>query len=57
MLDSIFNDWLLNKFRANLHRMAQENTTAAIIGDLEALARRQPRERHMRHSATGGPAA
>jgi UDP-N-acetylglucosamine--N-acetylmuramyl-(pentapeptide) pyrophosphoryl-undecaprenol N-acetylglucosamine transferase len=51
--DVVFNDWLLNKFRTNLHRMAQENSVDAIVQDLEALARRQPRQRYTRH----GPAA
>ena len=54
VLDAIFNDWLLNKFRANLHRMAQESTTDTIIQDLESLARHEPRERHSRHGTIGG---
>jgi UDP-N-acetylglucosamine--N-acetylmuramyl-(pentapeptide) pyrophosphoryl-undecaprenol N-acetylglucosamine transferase len=48
--DVIFNDWLLNKFRANLHRMARENTIETIVQDLEALARRQPQTRYTRHA-------
>ncbi|MFI5335516.1 MAG: UDP-N-acetylglucosamine--N-acetylmuramyl-(pentapeptide) pyrophosphoryl-undecaprenol N-acetylglucosamine transferase [Opitutales bacterium] len=55
VFDGIFNDWLLNKFRANLHRMAQEYSTETIVLDLEALARRQPRERHTRHGSAAPP--
>lgn len=50
VLDTMFNDWLLNKFRANLHRMAEENAIAIIVQDLEALARGQPPSRHSRHA-------
>ena len=38
VLDVIFNDWLLNKFRGNLRRMAQENSIETIVHDLENLA-------------------
>jgi UDP-N-acetylglucosamine--N-acetylmuramyl-(pentapeptide) pyrophosphoryl-undecaprenol N-acetylglucosamine transferase len=38
VLDVIFNDWLLNKFRGNLRRMAQENSIEIIVHDLENLA-------------------
>ena len=38
VLDIIFNDWLLNKFRTNLHRMSQENSIDTIVHDLEDLA-------------------
>lgn len=34
----VFNDWLLHKFRDNLHRMDQENSLDAMIDDLQALA-------------------
>jgi UDP-N-acetylglucosamine--N-acetylmuramyl-(pentapeptide) pyrophosphoryl-undecaprenol N-acetylglucosamine transferase len=40
--DVIFNDWLLNKFRANLRRMAQENCIDTIVHDLEDLAAGAP---------------
>jgi UDP-N-acetylglucosamine--N-acetylmuramyl-(pentapeptide) pyrophosphoryl-undecaprenol N-acetylglucosamine transferase len=40
--DVLFNDWLINKFRANLRRMAEENTIETMVQDLEALARRDP---------------
>ncbi|MDI1318830.1 MAG: UDP-N-acetylglucosamine--N-acetylmuramyl-(pentapeptide) pyrophosphoryl-undecaprenol N-acetylglucosamine transferase [bacterium] len=55
ILDVIFNDWLLNKFRVNLHRMSQENTIDTIVQDLEDLANRMPPRRHLRH--TPAPAA
>lgn len=50
VLDVIFNDWLLNKFRVNLHRMSQENTIDTIVQDLEDLANRLPPQRHLRHT-------
>jgi UDP-N-acetylglucosamine--N-acetylmuramyl-(pentapeptide) pyrophosphoryl-undecaprenol N-acetylglucosamine transferase len=48
--DVVFNDWLLNKFRANLRRMADENSIEVIITDLEALASGTPPTRHLRHT-------
>ena len=42
VMDVIFNDWLLNKFRVNLHRMAHENSIETIVHDLEDLASRPP---------------
>ncbi|HET7535473.1 MAG TPA: UDP-N-acetylglucosamine--N-acetylmuramyl-(pentapeptide) pyrophosphoryl-undecaprenol N-acetylglucosamine transferase, partial [Candidatus Didemnitutus sp.] len=55
LLDVLFNDWLLNKFRENLNRMSQENSIDTIVHDLEALARREPPHRHLRHTpATTG---
>jgi UDP-N-acetylglucosamine--N-acetylmuramyl-(pentapeptide) pyrophosphoryl-undecaprenol N-acetylglucosamine transferase len=50
VLDVIFNDWLLNKFRTNLHRMAQENTIDTIVQDLEELAAGTPPTRRLRHT-------
>ena len=38
LLDLVFNDWLLHKFRDNLHRMDQENSLEAMIDDLQSLA-------------------
>lgn len=49
VLDVIFNDWLLNKFRLNLHRMSQENSIDTIVYDLEDLASGTP-PRHLRHT-------
>ena len=57
VLELVFNDWLLNKFRENLHRMAQENTIELLVQDLEQLARREPPHRHLRHAPAGAPAA
>jgi len=51
ILDVIFNDWLLNKFRTNLRRMSQENCIDNIVQDLEALATGAPPPRLLRHSA------
>lgn len=48
VLDIIFNDWLLNKFRTNLHRMSQENTIDTIVHDLEELAASTPPARELR---------
>ncbi len=56
VLDVIFNDWLLNKFRTNLHRMAQENSIHIIVHDLEDLANRTPPRRHLRHTPASSPA-
>jgi UDP-N-acetylglucosamine--N-acetylmuramyl-(pentapeptide) pyrophosphoryl-undecaprenol N-acetylglucosamine transferase len=50
LLELLFNDWLLNKFRENLNRMARENSIDTIVHDLEALARREPPHRHLRHT-------
>lgn len=51
VLDAIFNDWLLNKFRANLRRMAHENSVEVIINDLEALTGHAPPPPHLRPAA------
>ncbi|MFZ5496073.1 MAG: UDP-N-acetylglucosamine--N-acetylmuramyl-(pentapeptide) pyrophosphoryl-undecaprenol N-acetylglucosamine transferase [Verrucomicrobiota bacterium] len=48
VLDTIFNDWLLNKFRTNLRRMEQENSIEIIVHDLEALSTGLPPARHLR---------
>ena len=39
VLDTIFNDWLLRRFRANLERMDRENPLHLMLSDLEELAR------------------
>ncbi len=51
VLDVVFNDWLLNKFRANLRRMAHENSIEIIVHDLEALASGEPPARFPRRHA------
>lgn len=51
VLDVVFNDWLLKKFRTNLHRMSRENSIDVIIGDLEILASHTPPPRHTRHAS------
>lgn len=50
VLDVLFNDWLLNKFQDNLHRMARENSVETIVHDLELLAAGIPPTRHLRHA-------
>lgn len=49
VIDAIFNDWLLNKFRTNLRRMEQENSIEVIVSDLEELATGVTPVRHVRH--------
>jgi UDP-N-acetylglucosamine--N-acetylmuramyl-(pentapeptide) pyrophosphoryl-undecaprenol N-acetylglucosamine transferase len=56
VLDAIFNDWLLNKFRTNLHRMEQENSIEVIVRDLEELATGITPTRHVRQ-VPAAPAA
>jgi UDP-N-acetylglucosamine--N-acetylmuramyl-(pentapeptide) pyrophosphoryl-undecaprenol N-acetylglucosamine transferase len=53
--DIVFNDWLLSKFRGNLHRMSEENSIEIIVHDLEELAAGTPPERHLRHAPTPTP--
>jgi UDP-N-acetylglucosamine--N-acetylmuramyl-(pentapeptide) pyrophosphoryl-undecaprenol N-acetylglucosamine transferase len=50
VLDVVFNDWLLNKFRGNLRRMSHENSIEIIVNDLEALAAGTLPPRHLRHA-------
>lgn len=38
VLDIIFNDWLLRKFRGNLQRMDRANALELMLADLEELA-------------------
>ena len=42
VLDTIFNDWLLRKFRANLDRMDRENSLELMLGDLEEIVTPPP---------------
>ena len=42
VLDTIFNDWLLRKFRANLERMDRENSLELMLGDLEEIVTPPP---------------
>ena len=39
VMDVMFNDWLLRKFRGNLKRMDRANSLDLMLGDLEELAR------------------
>ena len=50
VMDVIFNDWLLAKFRGNLRRMSQENSIDIIVHDLEDLASGIPPTRPLRHA-------
>jgi UDP-N-acetylglucosamine--N-acetylmuramyl-(pentapeptide) pyrophosphoryl-undecaprenol N-acetylglucosamine transferase len=38
VLDMIFNDWLLRKFRGNLQRMDRANSLEFMLADLETIA-------------------
>jgi UDP-N-acetylglucosamine--N-acetylmuramyl-(pentapeptide) pyrophosphoryl-undecaprenol N-acetylglucosamine transferase len=38
VLEVIFNDWLLRKFRGNLQRMDRANALELLLGDLEGMA-------------------
>src|SRR3954462_12176707 len=40
VLDIVFNDWLLRKFRGNLQRMDRANSLELMLADLEGIARR-----------------
>ena len=53
--DVIFNDWLLSKFRTNLHRMSQENTIDTIVHDLEDLAAGTPPSHQLRPATAATP--
>jgi len=39
VMDVIFNDWLLRKFRSNLQRMDRANSLDLMLTDLEGIAR------------------
>ncbi|MSU49972.1 MAG: UDP-N-acetylglucosamine--N-acetylmuramyl-(pentapeptide) pyrophosphoryl-undecaprenol N-acetylglucosamine transferase [Opitutus sp.] len=39
VLDVVFNDWLLRKFRGNLQRMDRANSLDLMLADLEEIAR------------------
>jgi UDP-N-acetylglucosamine--N-acetylmuramyl-(pentapeptide) pyrophosphoryl-undecaprenol N-acetylglucosamine transferase len=39
VMDIIFNDWLLRKFRSNLRRMDRANSLDLMLTDLEGIAR------------------
>jgi UDP-N-acetylglucosamine--N-acetylmuramyl-(pentapeptide) pyrophosphoryl-undecaprenol N-acetylglucosamine transferase len=39
VMDVIFNDWLLRKFRGNLRRMDRANSLDLLLDDLEQIAR------------------
>ncbi|MEX2045512.1 MAG: UDP-N-acetylglucosamine--N-acetylmuramyl-(pentapeptide) pyrophosphoryl-undecaprenol N-acetylglucosamine transferase [Opitutus sp.] len=41
VLDIIFNDWLLRRFRSNLQRMDRANSLDLMLGDIEQIARCQ----------------
>jgi UDP-N-acetylglucosamine--N-acetylmuramyl-(pentapeptide) pyrophosphoryl-undecaprenol N-acetylglucosamine transferase len=54
VMDCMFNDWLLTKFRVNLRRMDREDTLRQLIRDLEILgepvARRAVSHRYHAHT-------
>jgi UDP-N-acetylglucosamine--N-acetylmuramyl-(pentapeptide) pyrophosphoryl-undecaprenol N-acetylglucosamine transferase len=45
VLDIIFNDWLLRKFRGNLQRMDRANPLDLMLGDLAEIAGTEPPRR------------
>jgi UDP-N-acetylglucosamine--N-acetylmuramyl-(pentapeptide) pyrophosphoryl-undecaprenol N-acetylglucosamine transferase len=51
VMDVIFNDWLLRKFRGNLQRMDRANSLDLMLGDLEEIARGEPTERRVEMAA------
>jgi UDP-N-acetylglucosamine--N-acetylmuramyl-(pentapeptide) pyrophosphoryl-undecaprenol N-acetylglucosamine transferase len=56
VLDVIFNDWLLRKFRGNLQRMDRANSLDLMLDDLEAIARGEAAERaQVGHGIMNGP--
>ncbi len=42
VLDTIFNDWLLRKFRTNLQRMDRANALEFMLADMEELVKPPP---------------
>ncbi|WP_277556854.1 UDP-N-acetylglucosamine--N-acetylmuramyl-(pentapeptide) pyrophosphoryl-undecaprenol N-acetylglucosamine transferase [Ereboglobus sp. PH5-10] len=50
--DTIFNDWLLRKFRENLVRMDRANSLDLLLDDLEQITNRRPP-----HTAQAGKSA
>ena len=51
VLDTIFNDWLLRKFRGNLRRMDRLNSLDLMMADLEGIANAAGEG----HRPAGGP--
>jgi UDP-N-acetylglucosamine--N-acetylmuramyl-(pentapeptide) pyrophosphoryl-undecaprenol N-acetylglucosamine transferase len=51
VLDTIFNDWLLRKFRANLQRMDRANALELMLADLEGIAHGERGANTPRHVA------
>jgi UDP-N-acetylglucosamine--N-acetylmuramyl-(pentapeptide) pyrophosphoryl-undecaprenol N-acetylglucosamine transferase len=52
VLDIIFNDWLLRKFRGNLQRMDRANSLELMLRDLEQIAGGEPAQRSGMQVAT-----
>ena len=42
VLDTIFNDWLLRKFRGNLQRMDRANSLELMLDDLDEIVAPPP---------------
>ena len=55
VLDTIFNDWLLRKFRGNLQRMERANSLELMLDDLEALVSDSSRKSPSDKSGTPRP--
>lgn len=47
VIELIFNDWLLQKFRSNLQRMDRENSLDLIVADLEQICRNARESKRM----------
>lgn len=52
VLEMIFNDWILQKFRLNLERIDREDSLDLIIKDLEALCQKARMEKIQRKMET-----
>ena len=52
VLDVVFNDWLLRKFRGNLRRMDRANSLELMLRDLEKIAAPKPAEPAHAQAAT-----
>ncbi len=52
VVDTIFNDWLIRKFRANLQRMDRANSLELMLADLEHIAGPAPGQPPMQRLTT-----
>ena len=52
VLEVIFNDWLLRKFRGNLRRMDRANSLELMLRDLEDIATHKSSDLPAAHALT-----